>query len=121
MRSMDMASIALSPAPAARKRVAMPKLRVLLTGATGYIAGQLLPAFRERYDVRLIDVRGENRAGQPVAGVAVVDLLADDRSTLEPFITGVDVIVHAAYHRPAGTDQQAQYDGERRNVDLMQR
>jgi hypothetical protein len=99
----------------------MPKLRVLLTGATGYIAGQLLPAFREHYDLGLIDVRPENRAGQPVAGVAIVDLLAADRSTLEPFFAGVDVIVHTAYHRPAGTDQQAQYDGERRNVDLMQR
>jgi len=99
----------------------MPKLRVLLTGATGYIAGQLLPAFREHYDLRLIDVRPETSAGQPVAGVAIRDLLAADTATLEPFFAGVDVIVHAAYHRPAGTGQQAQYDGERRNVDLMQR
>jgi len=99
----------------------MPKLRVLLTGATGYIAGQLLPAFREHYDLRLIDVRPETSAGQPVAGVAIRDLLAADTATLEPFFAGVDVIVHAAYHRPTGTGQQAQYDGERRNVDLMQR
>jgi len=99
----------------------MPKLRVLLTGATGYIAGQLLPAFREHYDLRLIDVRPETSAGQPVAGVAIGDLLAADTATLEPFFAGVDVIVHAAYHRPTGTGQQAQYDGERRNVDLMQR
>ena len=35
----------------------MAKLRVLLTGATGYIAGQLLPAFRTRYNLRLIDAR----------------------------------------------------------------
>ena len=41
----------------------MERKRVLLTGATGYIAGQLLPALRERYDLRLIDVRGEDRAG----------------------------------------------------------
>jgi len=99
----------------------MPKLRVLLTGATGYIAGQLLPAFREHYDLRLIDVRPETSAGQPVAGVAIRDLLAADTATLEPFFAGVDVIVHAAYHRPTGNGEQAQYDGERRNVDLMQR
>ncbi len=99
----------------------MPKLRVLLTGATGYIAGRLLPAFREHYDLRLSDVRPETSAGQPVAGVAIGDLLAADTATLEPFFAGVDVIVHAAYHRPTGTGQQAQYDGERRNVDLMQR
>jgi hypothetical protein len=99
----------------------MPKLRVLLTGATGYIAGQLLPAFREHYDLRLIDIRPETSAGQPVAGVAIVDLLAADTATLEPFFAGVDVIMHTAYHRPTSTSQQAQYDGERRNVDLMQR
>ena len=29
---------------------------VLLTGATGYIAGQLLPALRERYDVTVQEV-----------------------------------------------------------------
>jgi hypothetical protein len=99
----------------------MSKLRVLLTGATGYIAGQLLPAFRERYDLRLIDVRRENRAGQIVADATIADLLAADPPTLAPLIAGVDVIVHTAYHRPTGADQQAQYDGERRNVDMMQR
>ena len=99
----------------------MAKLCVLLTGATGYIAGQLLPAFRERYDLRLIDVRQENRSGQPVAGVVIADLLADDTAALEPLVSGVDVIVHAAYYRPAGDDHQSQYDGERRNVDMMQR
>ena len=45
----------------------MAKLRVMLTGATGYIAGQLLPAFRERYDLRLIDSRVENGVGQAVS------------------------------------------------------
>jgi L-alanine-DL-glutamate epimerase-like enolase superfamily enzyme len=28
---------------------------------------------------------------------------------------------HCAYHRPAGNDPQSQYDGERRNVNLVQR
>ena len=36
---------------------------VLLTGATGYIAGQLLPALRERYDRRHVDVRYTDRDG----------------------------------------------------------
>ncbi len=36
-------------------------------------------------------------------------------------VAGVDAIVHCAYHRPAGDDLQTQYDGERRNVDIMQR
>ncbi|HZG69263.1 MAG TPA: NAD-dependent epimerase/dehydratase family protein, partial [Herpetosiphonaceae bacterium] len=40
---------------------------------------------------------------------------------LVPFFVGVDVVVHCCFHRAAGDDPQAQYDGERRNVDMMQR
>jgi hypothetical protein len=99
----------------------MAKQRVLLTGASGYIAGQLLPAFRERYDLRLIDVRRENRAGQPVEGIELVDPLAADPGALAALFSGVDVVVHCGYIRPEGQSTQAQYDAERRNVDLMQR
>jgi NAD+ dependent glucose-6-phosphate dehydrogenase len=99
----------------------MAKLRVLLTGATGYIAGQLLPAFEERYDLRLIDTRRENGSGQPVAGVEVLDLLSAGSTDLKDIFTGVDVVVHSAYHRPEKSDPQSQYDGERRNIDMMQR
>ena len=99
----------------------MTRPRVLLTGATGYIAGQLLPTLRERYDLRLIDVRGQNRAGEPVEGVAIADLLADDWRSLAPFFAGVDVVVHTAFRRPDGDDIQARYEGERRNVDMTQR
>jgi hypothetical protein len=97
------------------------KQRVLLTGATGYIAGQLLPVFRERYDLRLTDARGTNRDGQPVEGVVVTDILEGDTATLEQLVAGVDAIVHCAYYRPTGDDPQSQYDGERRNVDMAQR
>ena len=99
----------------------MAKLRVLLTGATGYIAGQLLPAFQERYDLRLIDTRRENGFGQPVASVEVLDLLSAGSTDLKDIFTGVDVVVHSAYHRPEKFDPQSQYDGERRNIDMMQR
>jgi hypothetical protein len=99
----------------------MAKLRVLLTGATGYIAGQLLPAFQERYDLRLIDTRRENGSGQPVASVEVLDLLSAGSTDLKDIFTGVDVVVHSAYHRPEKSDPQSQYDGERRNIDMMQR
>ena len=99
----------------------MPQ-RVLLTGATGYIAGQLLPAFRERYDdLRLLDVRDTDRDGQRVEGVEIADLLSDDAARLRPFFEGVDVVVHCGYVRPDGDDHQAQYDGEKRNIDMAQR
>ena len=99
----------------------MSRPRVLLTGATGYIAGQLLPAFHERYDLRLTDSRSTNRDEQPVDGVSVIDLLEADAATLAPLVAGVDTIVHCAYHRPTGNDPQSQYDGERPNVDMAQR
>jgi len=97
------------------------KLRVLLTGATGYIAGQLLPAFRERYDLKLLDVREEDRSGSRIEGVEVADLLGEDRDALQPHFSGVDVVVHTGHHKPTGKDPQSRYDGERRNVDMMQR
>ncbi len=99
----------------------MAKLCVLLTGATGYIAGQLLPAFRTRYDLRLIDARQHDQSGQPVDGVEVVDLLGYSPADLEPYFAGVDAVVHIAYHRPNSASPQDQYDGERRNIDMMQR
>jgi hypothetical protein len=95
-----------------------PRQTVLLTGATGYIAGQLLPALRERYDLRLVDVRATNRDGDPVPGVEIVDVLTADRTTLETLFAGVDTVVHCGYIRPEPGNE---YAGERLNVDLMQR
>jgi hypothetical protein len=91
------------------------RLRVLLTGATGYIAGQLLPAFRERYDLRLLDVREVDASGNNVEGTMVLDLLSDDNSTLEPLFSEVDVVVHCGRLKPDGDDPRSQYEGERRN------
>jgi hypothetical protein len=96
-------------------------MRVLLTGATGYIAGQLLPALRERYDLTLLDVRDEDRSGNRVEGVEIADLLGEDRGVLERLFSDADVVVHTGHHHPSGTDPQSQYDSERRNLDMMQR
>jgi hypothetical protein len=95
--------------------------RVLLTGATGYIAGQLLPAFRDRYDLRLIDVRETDASGNSVEGVETFDLLSDEDATLESLFSDVEVVVHCGHFKPEGDDPEALYKGERRNVDMMQR
>jgi hypothetical protein len=97
------------------------RLRVLLTGATGYIAGQLLPAFRERYDLRLVDVRDVDASANTIEDVEVADLISDDDSTLEPLFSDVDVVVHCGHLKPDGDDPRSLYEGERRNVDMMQR
>ncbi|MGE3272880.1 MAG: NAD-dependent epimerase/dehydratase family protein [Chloroflexota bacterium] len=98
---------------------------VLVTGATGYIASQMLPTFRERYDVRLIDVRATDHAGNPVPGAQVVDLLGGPDSEIRPLFTGCDAVVHLAYHRgslatgPSGAGRD--YEDERPNVDMANR
>ena len=98
----------------------MTDMRVLLTGATGYIASQLLPAFQERYDLRLLDVREADGSGRRVEGIEVADLLGEDSSKLEQLFANVDVVVHTAHRKPTGTDPQSLYDVERTNVDMMQ-
>ena len=99
----------------------MNRPRVLLTGATGYIAGQLLPAFRERYDLKLLDVRDSDASGARVEGVEISELLSAEDAALEPFFSGVDVVVHCGHLKPEGDDPRSQYEGERRNLDMMQR
>src|SRR3977135_998401 len=83
------------PSPPARR------LRVLLTGATGYIASQLLPVFRERYDLQLVDVRTTDAAGQPVPGAKLANLLDDADADLRAHFEGIDAVVHLGYYRPA--------------------
>jgi hypothetical protein len=95
-----------------------PRKRVLLTGATGYIAGQLLPALRERYDLRLVDARDRTRDGERVPDVEIVDLLHADRATLERLFQGIDTVIHSAYIYPR---PDAVYEDERSNVDMMHR
>ncbi len=92
--------------------------RVLLTGATGTVAGQLLPALRAAYDLRLVDVRDTDRDGHAVDGVELVDLLAADEDSLHALFTGVDTVVHCGYVHPAG---EPTYAEERRNLDMTAR
>ena len=49
--------------------------KVLMTGAAGYIASQLLPTFAEQYEMVLVDVSDTNREGNKVPGVNIVDLV----------------------------------------------
>ena len=97
------------------------KPKVLLTGATGYIAGQLLPAFREGYDLRLLDIRDEDGSGQHVEGVEVVDLLSEDDTKLGPLFDWAEVVVHCGHFKPEEGGLASLYEGERRNLDMMHR
>ena len=74
--------------------------RVVVTGAAGYIAGLMLPGLRARYDLTLLDVRGDDRAGNPVAGLVAADLTDNDRAAYRAHLAGADAVVHCAFVRP---------------------
>ena len=48
--------------------------KVLVIGAAGKIAGQVLPALRARYELTLLDVRAEDRSGRPVEDIQIEDI-----------------------------------------------
>jgi hypothetical protein len=100
----------------------MAKRKVLITGATGYIASQMLPRFREIYDLTLIDVKDTDPTGAKVAGATIADLTDADLSRYRQHFQGVDTVVHLGFHRgpgrSAGTYTINTYEDERTNVDM---
>jgi hypothetical protein len=107
----------------------MAQRKVLITGATGYIATRLLPGIRDRYDLTLADIRATRRDGTAVEGVQIADFLRDDLESLRPYFKGQDSVIHLAFNsvpRPAPREGQLaatgaaanSYEAERANVDL---
>ncbi|MDE0088022.1 MAG: NAD(P)-dependent oxidoreductase [Candidatus Poribacteria bacterium] len=90
----------------------MPKPRkVLIAGAAGYVAGRMLPAFRERYDLVLLDVRTTNRQGEEVKDIEIVDVSDPDRDLYKHYFEGVDAVVHCAF-------QGGGFENELNNVQM---
>jgi hypothetical protein len=99
----------------------MAKRRVLVTGASGYVASQMLPTLRERYDCTLVDVRETGPDGSPIEGLQVADLTNDDLDANRAFFRGIDTVVHLSYiHPPTGQGSRSpeSYYTERTNVDM---
>jgi hypothetical protein len=69
----------------------------------------------------MIDVRDTDDSGRKLEGIEVLDLISASDADLEPLFAGVDVVVHCGHLRPEGEDIGALYEGERRNLDMMQR
>ena len=102
------------------------KRRVLVTGASGEIASQILPELRRRHDVVLLDVRATDRQGRSVAGVRLADLTDPDRRLYQHHFEGVDTVVHLGYKHPGSADWGAdlppveRFEGELVNVRMAQ-
>ena len=85
-------------------------VRILVTGATGFVGGALLRALRERPDV---EVRGIGRRPMPDADLASIDLTRPVSATFATEFRP-DVIVHAAA-RASQWGSRAQFRAQ--NVD----
>ena len=67
----------------------MAKRRILITGASGEITRQLLPTFRDRYDLVLLDTRPSEHAND----IIDVDVSDPDVEKYREHFKGVDAIV----------------------------
>jgi hypothetical protein len=92
--------------------------KVLVTGASGVIAGQVLPALRERYDLTLLDVRTKDRFGNPVDGVQVADLAESRRDVYRRHFQGVDTVVHFGFIRNDRSEPEPHFRDEMRNIQM---
>ena len=75
----------------------MAKRRVVLTGASGYVAQRMYPELSERWDLVPIDVRPTTRDGKPVPGIIVADLTNPDRNAYRQHFKGADAVIHCGF------------------------
>jgi len=73
------------------------KRRVVLTGASGYVAQRMFPELAERWDLVPIDVRPTTRDGKPVPGIIVADLTNPDRNAYRQHFKGADAVIHCGF------------------------
>ena len=96
----------------------MTRRKVVVTGACGTIAGVLLPALRERYDLILLDTRTTNKDGNAIEGAQVVNLLDPDRDSYRHHFSDADALVHCAYHRVHDHGDDAYFSSELENLQM---
>ncbi|MDE0465059.1 MAG: NAD(P)-dependent oxidoreductase [Caldilineaceae bacterium] len=95
------------------------KRKVVITGASGYIASLLLPALRQRYDLTLLDVRTTDRDGNEVEGVQIADLTQRDRDSYRHHFRGADAVIHLGFTRAEDKSDAVQdFYAELSNVEM---
>ncbi len=102
----------------------MGKRKILVTGAGGYIASQVLLAFQGRYALTLLDVRETDLRGNKIPGVEIADLAVPDFEKYQRYFQGIDAVVHFGYYWEPGEKgeklpfRKRSYHNERINVDM---
>jgi hypothetical protein len=90
--------------------------KVVVTGAAGLIAGQMLPVLREHYDLTLLDVRKTDREGQEIPDIQTVDLLNRDRGAYRTYFRDAHAVVHSGFVR--ADDPEKRFFAELANVEM---
>jgi len=97
----------------------MSKRKVVLIGAAGTIAGLLLPALKERYDLTLLDLRTTNQDGIRIKDIQIANLQNRDRNSYRRFFQNADAIVHCGFVRAANpADPNERFWAELANVEM---
>jgi len=85
----------------------MSERKVLVTGAAGEIAQQVLPALYSRCELVLLDIRSADQACAEAPGVQIADLTNKDRDVYRHHFQGVDTVIHCAYVNSEIPDESA--------------
>ena len=103
----------------------MAKRRVVLTGASGYVAQRMFAELSERWDLVPIDVRPTTRDGKPVPGIIVADLTNPDRNAYRQHFKGADAVIHCGFVSAPSLDattwqnnSDAKFWAEHKNIAL---
>ena len=96
----------------------MARRHVLVTGAAGLIASQVLPALRQRYDLTLLDVSTTDRHGTPIEGVQVADLLDPNRDAYRHLFRRMDAVVHFGFVSSRSDKPEQRFRAELANVEM---
>jgi UDP-glucose 4-epimerase len=93
--------------------------KVLVTGASGYIASLMLPALRERYDLTLLDIKTTDRDGNEVEGIQIADIVDKNRDSYRHHFKGIDAVVHLGFIDTRDKTQVDRYfENEMTNVQM---
>ena len=88
----------------------MAKRRVVLTGASGYVAQRMFAELSERWNLVPLDVRGTTRDGTAVPGIRIVDLTDRNRDRYREHFRGADAVIHCGFVSPADAARGAWQD-----------
>jgi NAD+ dependent glucose-6-phosphate dehydrogenase len=82
-----------------RREKMADKRKILITGAAGYVASQMIEEFSQRYQVVRADISAVRPDGQSVEGIQTADFIDTDRSKYQHLFEGVDAVIHLSYKR----------------------